>query len=170
MCLAGQEGVLRLNKIELVKSVTVGARSTYVGELTIIPDSFPLLSSLFVSFERVKWLALEFFWKPAVGTTEGGLVTYGIDWDRESVTASSRADIALYAPSHTNAIWADTASQPMVLPQSRLMSRAYYTPRSSDNTEQGPGSLVVFVDGPANKIVGELWARYSVELSGTRKK
>lgn len=162
------EGVLRLTKHELFHTVVVGTDGTCHGSAAIHPDRIPFLKTLFRIFERVRWHDVRFCYKPAVGTTQGGLVTYGIDWDC-TTAAATRATIACYSPSATNAIWADTTNRPMVLPQSRLNSRLWYTPYAGGNDiEKTPGYFVYAGEGPANTSVGEFWVTYTVTCMGTR--
>lgn len=161
------EGTLRLQKMELLTTVTSDGRGTVSSTVVLEPSSCPLLKSLIRSFERIRWHKIHILWKPAVGTTVGGLITYGVDWD-QSAPATSRENIASYSPSATNAIWADTTARPMVLPSSRLMSRQWYTPQSGDQVDRAPGSLVYSANGPVSTVLGEFWIDYSVTLSGTK--
>lgn len=162
------DGEMRLSKSEILASLVAGPDGQVKGNVKIVPSSIALLNSVYTAFERLKWLSIRIYWKPAVGTTEGGLVTYGIDWDFQQNDPKDRAKVAAYTPSHTNAIWCDSTSQPMVLPSSRIQARLWYTPLSGDDVDKGPGALVYFAQGPANKSLGEFWIDYVVVLSGTR--
>lgn len=156
---------MRLARSELVRSLTTDASGSASGTIGIVPDSFPVLAQLFKSFEKVRWLSFRVFYKPAVGTTVGGLITYGIDWDRKADSATTRQKVAAYTPSHTQAIWADNELSPMIIPPSRLQLKLWYTP---DQGTPGPGSLVYRAEGPKSTVVGEIWVHYSVILAGTR--
>lgn len=162
------DGEMRLAKSEILASVTAGSDGQVKNSIKLFPSSLALLNAVYSAFERLKWVSIKIYWKPAVGTTEGGLVTYGIDWDFTSLTPADRAKVAAYTPTHTNAIWCDTTNQPMVLPSSRIQGRAWYTPLSGDDVDKGPGALVYVAQGPANKNLGEFWMDYVVHLSGTR--
>lgn len=156
---------MRLARSELVRSLTTDATGSASGTIGIIPDSFPVLNQLFKSFEKIKWLGLRVYYKPAVGTTVGGLITYGVDWDRKADAGSTRQKVAAYTPSHTQAIWADNEMTPMIVPPSRLQLRIWYTP---DEGMPGPGSLVYRAEGPKSTVIGEFWVHYQAVLAGTR--
>lgn len=162
------EGTLRLSKAELVSSVIkTNADGKGSGYFWIAPDQLPLLKNLTRSFERIRWESGSIFYKPAVGTTVGGLVAFGVDWDNSTIP-TTRAAVAAFSPSKACAIWADTSAQPMVLPRSKLQGRLWYTPNTGETNSQTPGAVVWAVDGPANTTVGEFWFKYTVTLAGTR--
>lgn len=106
------------------------------------------------------------FWKPAVGTTVGGLITYGIDWDSDS-PKTDRVAISAYTPNATHAVWADNSSRPLIIPPQRLMSRLWYTFDSTAKQDAQPGIVVWAVEGDKSKLMGEFWMRYKVKFSGT---
>lgn len=161
------EGELRLSKSELYATVTTDAKGAASGSKHLHPDHISLLGSLATRFERLRWLGAKISWRPAVGTTQGGLITYGIDWDLTK-GATTREKIAVYSPSATNAIWADTSSRPMVLAAHKLQTRPWYTPYAGDNNlDKEPGLLVYAASGPSNTVLGEFWIEYQVILSGT---
>lgn len=140
-----------------------------VANQTLVPNTFGFLKSVFASFERIKWLSAHVVYKPAVGTTIGGLITFGADWDATIEKSYDRKKIGAYSPTHTCAIWCDTGASPMVLPPQKLAGRLWYTPRSTEETDKGPCTIVALASGPANDtVVGEIWITYNVILSGTR--
>lgn len=159
------EGSMTLTKDEIAISVKADGQGKASGYIDLVPKSFPLLNNVYKAFERVKWERLHFYWRPAVGTTEGGLLTYGIDWDW-SDPVSDRVKVASYTPSCSHAIWSDR-SPAMIVPASKLQSRAWYTPSVGDNVDKGPGRLVYSAVGPANKDLGEIWVSYTLLLAGT---
>lgn len=165
------EGEIVFSRVELLRTLKSVPNQTSSGDwVNIEPDSFPLLKNLSKVFERVQWITLDFFWKPAVGTQYGGLISYGMDWDSLD-TVASRARVTSYTPSQTQALWEDNQARPMVIPSSRLMSRQWYLPDSGDLIDRQPGRFVVAADhqsAPSQIILGEVWARYKVKFSGTR--
>lgn len=162
------EGELTITKSELVKNVITSADGSARGLFGIVPDEFPYLKSLFGAFERVKWHSFACFYKPAVGTTVGGLITYGIDWDREGTNVRDRTQVSAYTPTTTTSIWCDNSARPLVAQQAKLAGRLWYTPRTGDSVDKGPGDLVYACNGPASSTVGELWVTYRVTMAGTR--
>lgn len=161
------DGELRIKRKELLESVALAEGKTeLVLTKKLIVDSFPWLGNLAKSFEKVKWHAMKAYWKPAVGTTEGGLVTVGMRWDTTK-ESENRVAVAAQTPSQTCAIWEDGERRPLVLPPARLMTRAWYI-IGEEKSDSGPGMLEVGISGPAGKVLGEVWVEYSVTLAGTR--
>lgn len=169
---ASQEGQIVLTRTELLGTVSIKkTKDTAMGHFDLVPDSFTFLKGISKSFERVRWDKLHIFYKPAVGTTYGGLVSVGVDWDFAQ-TDVERSKISGFTPNQTCAAWADTESKPMVLPQSRLQSRLWYLPNgSADWPDKGPGKLHWAATGTtsdkADTTVGEFWASYRVTMQGT---
>lgn len=140
-----------------------------MGHFDLLPSSFSFLKSLFKSFDRVKWHKLNLYYKPAVGTTYGGLVSLGMDWDFASRDVS-RSTMSGFTPNASFAAWSDTEKSPMVLPANRLQSRAWYTPNNGEYVDKGPGKIHWAVKGDSgatSKTFGEVWATYTVSLMGT---
>lgn len=164
------DGGITLSRSEVVSTIqTKAGVANNSGNFDIVPDSFTFLSTLFKSFDRIRWVRLAFYYKPAVGTTYGGLFSMGVDWDYSS-GVRTRANISGLTPNMSAAAWADSQSKPMVLPASRLAGRLWYTPRAGDNVDKGPGSLRWAADYTrSNEVVtlGEIWAVYSVQMMGT---
>lgn len=165
------DGVIHLRRCELLKTITLSANSgDATGEVDLFPSSFSFLKGLYKSFDRLRWNSLEFYYKPAVGTTYGGLVSMGIDWDFVGTGVYSRQQISALTPTSTCAAWADTQNTPMRLPANRIQSRMWYTPQSGENVDKGPGSLAWAASGTTETkatTLGEIWVRYSVTMSGT---
>jgi len=123
---------------------------------------------LSATFEKITWHYMHIFWKPAVGTTYGGIVTLGVDWNSTKL-ATARSDVAAYSPSSTCAVWSDMSSNPLVLTQSRLMTRKEFIIGADAKIDRGPGTLAIGVSIPkADQVtLGEIWISYSATLSGT---
>lgn len=117
-------------------------------------------------YERITWHSAKVWWRPSLGTTEAGMVTYGIDWDLKGATDSlTRAQIALYTPSVSHAVWHDTSSKPTVLPASRLSSRKImFFSQEASSIDGAPAALVALSSHPRGG--GEFWIEYTVTLSG----
>lgn len=166
----GEDGIIHLQRVEICASVVLKANSsTGTGNFDIVPDSFAFLKSLSRSFERLRWNTLEFYYKPAVGTTWGGLVSMGVDWDSKGEDWT-RLKISSLTPNQSCAAWSDTQTRPLRLASSRIQGRLWYTPHTGDAVDKGPGRVAWAIDGTqstSQTTVGEIWARYSVTLAGT---
>lgn len=162
-----QDGELRIRKKELLESLSLEEGKTeIVQSKEIVPDTFPWLKGVATSFEKVKWHSMKMYWKPAVGTTEGGLVTMGVRWESGKVS-DNRVTVAALTPSATGAVWEDGEKRPLVVPPARLMTRAWYIIGAKDS-DAGPGTLEVGVTGSPGKVLGEVWVEYTVTLAGTK--
>lgn len=164
------DGEIRLKRKELVTSLVVKAgKSNASGHVDLLPSSFKFLAGLYTSFERVKYHKLHVFYRSAVGTTQGGMVTYAIDWTLD-VGDKDRVALSSYTPNMSHAVWHNPA--PLVLPPSRLQSRQWYINTvDGDITDKGPGRVLWAVDAGATNVdlvVGELWVDYDVTMSGTK--
>lgn len=167
------EGEIVFSREELIRTLTLPVgKATVTDYIDIIPVNFRFLKSIGAVFERIQWLSLQVYWKPAVGTTYGGLVTYGVDWDFQGGTSLTRAQISCYTPTVSHALWQDAQRTPMVLPPARLKGRNWYTPDSGDDVDKGPGRILIAADGQSSTVgsvpLGEIWACYKVKFSGTR--
>lgn len=164
-------GDVIITKAELITTVKLPANSASVkGHIDIIPDSFPFLKNFFSSFDRVQYQSIRFYWKPLVGTTYGGALAMGVDWDW-ALSDADRTKISALSPSTSMALWEDGEKKyPLILPKNRLQSRSWYLPRADQWQDKGPGKVIYSVDGTSTKseyTVGDLWVKYTVVLSGT---
>lgn len=164
-------GDVIITKAELVTTVKLDAnKSTVKGHIDIIPESFPFLKNFFSSFDRVKFQSLKFYWKPFVGTTYGGALAMGVDWDW-ALSDADRSKISALSPTVSLALWEDGERRyPLTLPKNRLQSRAWYMPRASDWQDKGPGKILYTADGSSSSssvTLGDIWVKYTVVLSGT---
>lgn len=168
------DGEVRFSRCEFVTELKTDAAGKANGHITITPESFSFLNGFGACFDRTRWLSCSFHYKPAVGTTIGGLVSMGVDWDFSS-NATDRKKISGLSPNASLAVWSDTTRSPLVLPASRLMSRDWYsnaTKSTSVAFDTGPGQLSWAVSAPTavSTVVGEIWCNYSVVMSGTNPK
>lgn len=172
--IAGSEGQMRVSRDELFLSVV----SSEVGDVKLsVPlnpavskDSFPWLSGLATSWERIVWHKLQFSWRPALGTTADGIVAYAVTWEpKDKKFAPDRSYVTSQTPVKDHAVWQATDTAPYIAKVSLLQSRKHYLLSSSSLEDAAPGSLVINVKGVANnKFLGELWARYDVSMMGPK--
>lgn len=165
-----QEGAITLMRRELVETVTIPAQSAdSKGTFKLIPEAFSFLKSISKSFDRIIWSKIQVYYKPAVGSAYGGLVSYGMDWDF-GTTSPDRSSIAALTPSSTTAAWADTEKSPLTLPVSRLQSKKSYNPSATSPDDRGPGQIHWAVSGTRSnnaQTIGEIWIYYSATMMGT---
>lgn len=160
------EGVMHFSRHELVTTLSTGSDGKVHVSLALHPSAFPFLKGLGNLFERIQWKQIKVYYKPAVGTTVGGLVSYGISWD--STAKDDRSKIASLTPNTSCAVWADQASKPMTLPSNRLQSRNWYVLDAGEAGDKQPGTLEVAVESEKkSSTVGEIWIQYAVTLMGT---
>lgn len=164
-------GDVIITKAELIQTVKLDANKTlYKSHIDIVPDSFPFLKNFFSSFDRIKFQSLKFYWKPFVGTTYGGALGMGVDWDW-ALSDADRSKISSLSPNVSQALWEDGERRyPLILPKNRLQSRAWYMPRASEWQDRGPGKVLIAADGSSSSsavTLGDVWVKYTVVLSGT---
>lgn len=126
----------------------------------------PWLKIMSASFERAQWRALKVVYRPGCAMTQAGRFAMGFDWDW-SGEADSRSKIAGYQPNAACAVYENcTMSVPLARgPQKWFLAKA------SDKVNQGPGEVVWAADSSGESgevILGELWAEYTVLLSGPK--
>lgn len=166
------DGRIVLSRKELLATVSLDANSSSsVANTPLSPSSLPFLKGLSKNFELFRWDRVSLFYKPAVGSTYGGLVTIGVDWDGANVP-TTRAGVSALSPNRTVPAWQDSESTPMSLPLERLRSRPWYVPQSSasDTTDKYPATIVYALDGTSAKnkqTVGEIWISYQCTMQGT---
>lgn len=178
----GNGGQITIVRSELFQSVASDAtKETNIGT-AIQPGAsvMKFLGKLTDCYTRLRWNSMTFEWRPAVGTSTNGILTYGVRLmdDRGTVQPKSRAEVSGLYPVCDHPVW-QKSNLPVA--KSLLMSRNWYaTPTSSsgaappgtaaDPVDLAPGSLLIGVSAvsPAAPLVGELWIHYSVTLDGTR--
>lgn len=171
--MGGGDGVIHLSRDELVTTIKVTKNTTSsTGHFDLVPSSFSFLKGIAKSFDRLVWNKIHIFYKPAVGSTFGGLVTYGVDWDFVTTNDIGRERISSLTPSATLAAWSDNQTKPLVLQPAKIQSRRFFSPNATteDNSNKGPGKIhwATSVSAQAaDTIVGELWVSYSVTMQGT---
>lgn len=134
----------------------------------LIPGQMTWLKTLSKAFEKYQWLSMKLMWKPAVGTTVGGLVTLGMRWDETHQNPTNRTDIVALTPNRTHAVWEDGERLPLVVPTDKLQTRRWYIIGDKDS-DGGPGQVEVGVStSEKGVLLGELWAEYTIRMSGTQ--
>lgn len=167
----GGQGVLSFARKEKVADVTIRKAVTAdSGSFDIVPSSFTFLRQ-FTMFDKVKWNKLQLFYRPGVGATFNGFVSYGVLWDF-SKSSANRDQISALTPNMSHALWFDGQQQPMNLPTAKLQTRPWFTPDDTkDVIEQGPGRVfwaaTTTDTAAADRVVGEIWADYSIVMTGT---
>lgn len=165
------DGEIRLHRSEILATVKIAkGLSTGSDHVDLLPENFKFLRTIFNSFERIKFNKLNVAYRAAVGTTQGGMVTYAIDWTLGAPN-KSRADLSCYTPNMSHPVW--ETPRPLVLPANRLMTRTWYmNAGDADAVDKGPGRLLWAADATATTssdlVLGELWVDYDVILSGTK--
>lgn len=161
---------INISRTEVIAVIKTDSTGGVTGHVDLIPDSFGFLKGLAKCFDRFRWDAFKVFYKPAVGSTIGGFVSVGMDWDFAG-TDVARAKLSGYSPNFTTAAWTDTESRPMVFPSSRLQSRSWYMPNAGSSVayvDKGPGKIHYAVESSAKSTtIGELWCSYRVTMAGT---
>lgn len=158
-------GTFRVSRREFLSDLKVDANKTdasFVSSLDV--RSFPWLKKIAGAFEQVIWHKAKIIYRPAVGTTTDGLVTYGVDWSFSKPSGITKTFVQSLTPFMDHAVWQSPGD--LVLPAARLQSRKSYV---MDKNEI-PGFLVAWLSvtsNAASKTYGELYIEYDVTLMGT---
>lgn len=167
-----QQGLMTISRKEMVSTVkTVAQKDAVYGNISLAPTSFPFLKGLASSFERHRYNKFRAYWKPAVGTTYGGIIAMGIDLDASVEVPTDRETVLSHTPSSSFAVWTDTENRAITIPPARLNTRAWYL-NAGANFDGSIGSLVYGASVKAESSVqtlGEIWVDYSITFDGTRK-
>lgn len=167
------DGEITMSRSEMVATIYLEADQTKAsGYLDLDPTNFSFLKTVGKAFNRSRWTNVRIYYKPAVGTTWGGLVSMGVNLDSDQSIVVTRAVVVAMTPSCTNAAWMDTESKPLTLNGSQLRTRDWYfhNDTSLKNVDRGPGVLYWALDGTSSKsktTVGEIWIHYSITMQGT---
>lgn len=171
---AVKEGEITITRHELIATIKVAAKSsTAAGTVKVDPSQFSFLKVVGAAFARSKWHSLHVYYKPAVGTNFGGLVSMGFMLDPDATAPTTRANIVALTPSATCAAWFDTEARPLVLKGSQLQTRAWYFHNDTNlkQSDRGPAVLCWAADvaaTTADTMLGELWLTYSLTMQGTQ--
>lgn len=164
-------GTITFVRREMLLQVAIAKNGGFKSGYAVVkPSSFGFLSK-FSMFDKVQWNKFNVFYKPGVGSTFNGFLAYGVEYGKVK-TVTSRGDVSALTPNMSHALWFDGESRPMVVPQARLKAKSWYTPASSEFSEQYPASIVYAAESAgqtnaSDQVVGELWVDYSVTLTGT---
>lgn len=153
------QGVLNFSRTELL-----GELAKASGTFDLCPNSFPFLKGLASSFELYRWTRLVLVYKPAVGTTVAGALTFGVDWSNAG-TATTRQKVAALTPMMDLPVW---QTGRLVLPSSRLQTRREYILASSDVNDKQPGKVCWASSCKEEAPIGDIWVEYSVQMFGTK--
>lgn len=158
-----------LARSELLKVIKTTSVKTGASVIKIIPSNFNLLNNIAGSFENVVFNKMHFYWKPAVGTTTNGMVSYGIDYAFKATESKDRLWCSGLTPNFSHAIWCDTSGRPLVVPTKSLKTRLKYIIDAEKSDDATFGQLLIAWDaGVENTTLGEIWCDYNITLSGTR--
>lgn len=157
-------GTIRVNRRELLLEL----KQSTAGSVDLMCANLPWLSKLSACFDRIRWHRAILVWRPAVGTSTGGQLLMGPDWD-SNISKVSATQVAALTPIYESPIW---QGGQLALPSSRLMTRKEYFIRQDKDkktqvSECSPCGILYSVTGTADQPAGHLWLDYDVTLFGT---
>jgi len=151
--------------------VLVKDKTTSVKGIMLNPANTDwIIRRLALCYEHSKWHSLAIWYKPAVGSTVNGLVSFGVDYD-DAIYPSTRQVVCGYTPSTTTAVWQDTESKKIRVSGAKLQSRAWFAHQLTGDKipDKCPGTVVygITADAPSvDKIYGELWIDADITFAG----
>lgn len=160
------DGTITLQRSEILCSIEIPANGTSAADCIKMlpsPSVLPWLYKISSSFDQIIWHQARVYYKPAVGTTFGGSLVIGVDWN-PAATATTRATVQACSPVMEAAAW-----QPMqmVLPPARLQSRKFYFLTATAAQDAAPAALLYNLKCSTVKeqtFLGDLWLEYRVSL------
>lgn len=161
---------ITISRSEVLETmVAVTQDMTYSSALS--PHDLPWLSKLAAVFQCWQVIRAEIEWRPAVGTTVPGMVTWGFDWmSKKAPSSTTRNSILALTPVVDSPVWKPAR---MVLPVSRLQTRKWYSVCRLDKGKYPDDSLDFYPGYVLSAIHknggGELWLHYTVKLFGTEE-
>lgn len=169
----GNGGKITISRDELLVTVATTAskgESLFKKLLKPGPDLMPFLYRLGACYQRIRWRAFAVTWRPSVGTNTNGIITYGVAYNNQDI--KDRMGVTSLTPVNDHAVWQSGRPTPLVVPQSMLMTRAWYelNGSSTDPFDQAIGTFYCsFTHDVAQTAAsrGEFWVRYTVEMEGT---
>lgn len=166
---AASGGEIFLRRKELVTTFTAADKAADLfAAAKLRPEEMTWLKNVSKAFEKYQWVSVKMFWKPAVGTTVGGLVSLGMRWEETEAIPSKRTEIVSHTPNRTHAVWEDGEGLPLVIPSDKLQTRRWYL-IGAKGPDGGPGQVEVGVStSETHKLLGELWVEYSIRMAGTK--
>lgn len=126
------------------------------------------LLALAQSFETVRWDYIQVEYVPEVGSTVGGAVSVGVDWDLAGAEPTTHASVTTRSPNFLTPCWQRMS---MRIDTAAMTNRRWFkNVATTDPFESAPFNLVVWVSGDATKPIalGSLVLKYKVEFAGTR--
>lgn len=150
--------------ISLLTSLVGGAKKT----VSLRPSNISALAGVGALYEGIRWNSCSLVWKPACATTTSGMVSFAYDLNPKA-PSQEREGIAKYHNSVSHAVSMETKN-PLIIPSSVLSTRRTYilSALPAVTTENAPvGVLIANSSGTSTDVVGELWVRYNVTLTGS---
>lgn len=161
----GSIGCVRLRNAEIFLEVKSGSDGKINTSQAVNPNSssgYGHLRKLAEIYDQIKWHSLSFEWVPAVGTTEGGLVVAGLDWDAKIDAANlTIAQVSGLSPNFTTPLYQRST---MVANVARFSYVNWFQLHNSVVL----ATICVAGNGPKDKTVGYIRVHYDVSLQGPR--
>lgn len=118
-------------------------------------------------YERMQWHSLSIHYTGALGSTEGGVIVLGFDYDSDVQAKIDMGVVSVMQPSVTFNAYAQPGKV-LNVPVARMQPQKWL---STEGTESHMGSVNVFASGTklAGQTFGYLRVRYDVTLAGPHK-
>lgn len=159
------QAVVKLTSEEILCTLQA-ATDTFSKVVSIRPggegNSAAHISALAKIYERMQWHSVQIHYVSSVGTTVGGSVAIGIDWDADKANLTL-ANVAAMTPSRQ---FPAHSAATLTIPAAALSSQRWY---STENDTEAPHPRVcIYAAGGdlANKGFGYLRISYSVSFAG----
>jgi hypothetical protein len=136
-------------------------------------SGMPWLDSFGRMFDQYKVRRVRVSYKPAVGTTTGGFLVMGVDYDPREVPTT--AGVSILAPRVAGPVWQEMnlTVDPTRAQKARWMycssSPSNPVPGSMSDIMQTAFAIVTDLDMTVTATAGSLWCEYEVEFTGPQE-
>lgn len=170
---ATSAAAIRVVHSELLVNIQLAAdKDTVSGYVELVPDSTTSLAGHFKAlgniYERFQWhsCTLEYF--GAVGSTVGGVVAIGIDYDQDTKLTIDLPAIVAMSPNAQVAAWKKVSIR---VPATRMQAQKWVSTEVAHINEGFLGKLGFYASCPDSKgkLLGYVKLHYDVTFSGPRK-
>lgn len=150
---------------EKLCDVKLTASGTFAGKVMLSPkdDSWQggRAKAMADLFEEMQWMHCVLEWVPNVGTTEGGNVCIGIDWDAKPPDTIDSAHVMTCTPSCMTPLYQRKSL-------SLNVARYQYQKWLRVHSGQPISAVLIYATGPAGKVAGSILVDYSIKFQGGR--
>lgn len=154
-------GGIKVSNAELLATDVRGKNGVgKIYSLGPVSSNMGHYKALALIYERYRFLSLRIEYVAAIGTTVGGVVTVGMDYDG-TMAIVSQAKVSSLNPSFSVPVHRNRS---MTIPPKFLNPQKWLSTRGE--SEAHPGAIVVWCTSNSDETLGLIRCHYTVEFAG----